>query len=364
MTVVAQARNGREAVEMFRRERPHVALIDLTMPELDGFDTAALLRARSRARKAVFVAHTATDRAELLTRPDVVFDFYVRKPATVDAFAAAIEFARNLGPDPPAHLPGTLGDVLYAKSKTLALEAEWVALVRSVAAGNPAALQALFERAHRPAFTLIARILADRESAEELTLDLFDDIWRRTDRYDAADGTVLGWIMNQARSHAIDRQRSEQRKKRGHRAVEELPAVTRAADSLNLLEPSATLQERLARRIAPETRGAAMRPWTRRRSEPEWGEVSPGIFCKLLATDPVRHRVSMLVRLLPGVEYPPHTQAEFEELHLLDGELWIDERKLHPGDYNRAEAPTGDKRVWSETGCTCVLTTSTLDILT
>jgi anti-sigma factor ChrR (cupin superfamily) len=71
----------------------------------------------------------------------------------------------------------------------------------------------------------------------------------------------------------------------------------------------------------------------------------------------------MLVRLLPGVAYPPHAHAEFEELHLLDGELWIDERKLHPGDYNRAQAPGGDKRVWSETGCTCVLITSTRDVL-
>jgi anti-sigma factor ChrR (cupin superfamily) len=87
------------------------------------------------------------------------------------------------------------------------------------------------------------------------------------------------------------------------------------------------------------------------------------VFCKLLATDTEKHRVSMLVRLLPGVEYPPHTHAEVEELHLLEGELRIDERKLHPGDYNRAEAPTGDRRVWSETGCTCVLITSTRDIL-
>jgi hypothetical protein len=52
-----------------------------------------------------------------------------------------------------------------------------------------------------------------------------------------------------------------------------------------------------------------------------------------------------------------------EELHLLDGELWIDERKLHAGDYNRAEPGTGDKRVWSETGCMCVLVTSTKDKL-
>jgi anti-sigma factor ChrR (cupin superfamily) len=131
----------------------------------------------------------------------------------------------------------------------------------------------------------------------------------------------------------------------------------------DVLRPPTALRERLARRIAADTGGEPVVPPVPRWSEPAWEEVAPGIFCKLLAADTERHRVSMLVRLLPNVEYPPHTHAGLEELHLLEGELWIDERKLLPGDYNRAEAPTGDKRVWSETGCTCVLVTSTQDIL-
>jgi anti-sigma factor ChrR (cupin superfamily) len=131
----------------------------------------------------------------------------------------------------------------------------------------------------------------------------------------------------------------------------------------DVLRPSPSLQERLAQRIADDTGGEPIlpppEPWT----EPQWEEVGPGILCKLLAEDGERHRVSMLVRLLPGAAYPPHDHAEMEELHLLDGELWIDDRKLYPGDYNRATAPSGDKRVWSETGCTCVLITSTRDVL-
>ena len=91
--------------------------------------------------------------------------------------------------------------------------------------------------------------------------------------------------------------------------------------------------------------------------------MAPGISCKLLATDTERDRVSMLVRLTPGTDYPPHSHAGVEELHLLDGELWIDDRKLYPGDYNRGEPGTWDKRVWSETGCTCVLLTSYFDVL-
>ncbi|MGQ0545721.1 MAG: cupin domain-containing protein [Betaproteobacteria bacterium] len=130
-----------------------------------------------------------------------------------------------------------------------------------------------------------------------------------------------------------------------------------------VLRPAPSLQERLARRIAGATGAAPVLPPKTSWREPDWEEVAPGIYCKLLATDTEKHVVSMLVRLLPGVEYPPHTHAGLEELHLLDGELWIDDRKLYPGDYNRAVAGTGDKRVWSETGCTCVLITSTENVL-
>jgi anti-sigma factor ChrR (cupin superfamily) len=131
----------------------------------------------------------------------------------------------------------------------------------------------------------------------------------------------------------------------------------------DVLRPPASLQERLAHRISMETGGAPVLPTTRQWSEPEWEEVAPGISCKLLATDTETHRVSMLVRLAPGVHYPAHSHAGVEELHLLDGELWIDDRKLYPGDYNRGEPGSSDQRVWSETGCTCVLMTSTRDVL-
>lgn len=131
----------------------------------------------------------------------------------------------------------------------------------------------------------------------------------------------------------------------------------------DVLRPSGALWGRLAERLALETGTdpvpAVSGEWT----EPPWKEVAPGISVKLLATDDVRHRVSMLVRLAPGAAYPPHTHAGVEELHLLDGELVIDERKLYPGDYNLGEPGAGDMLVWSETGCTCVLITSTRDAL-
>jgi hypothetical protein len=142
------------------------------------------------------------------------------------------------------------------------------------------------------------------------------------------------------------------------------PAVDRfTCWPTDVLRPTTSLQGRLARRIAEETGKPPVPPPMPRWSEPEWEQVAPGIQCKLLATDTGRHRVSMLVRLAPGASYPAHTHAGVEELHLLDGELWIDGRKLVPGDYNYGAPGAGDESVWSETGCTCVLVTSTKDIL-
>jgi anti-sigma factor RsiW len=131
----------------------------------------------------------------------------------------------------------------------------------------------------------------------------------------------------------------------------------------DVLRPSASLKARLARRIADEMGREPLSPPAPRRPDPEWEQVSPGIECKLLATDADRHLVSMLVRLAPGASYPAHTHAGVEELHLLEGELWIDRRKLIPGDYNYGAPEASDERVWSETGCTCILLTSTEDIL-
>jgi RNA polymerase sigma-70 factor (ECF subfamily) len=75
-------------------------------------------------------------------------------------------------------------------------------------------MYSLYEQTHRIVFTLIARITMNRETAEEVTLDVFYDVWRKASTYDPANGSVVGWIMNQARCRAIDRLRFDQRKKR------------------------------------------------------------------------------------------------------------------------------------------------------
>lgn len=125
---------------------------------------------------------------------------------------SAIQRPQGSGADPARK---TLGDLLYADpAHPRVSEDAWVALVHAMAAKDQRALRALYDRTHRLVFTFLARLLNDRESAEELTVDTFHAVWNRAANYDPAGGPVLGWIMNQARSRAIDRLRYEQRKKR------------------------------------------------------------------------------------------------------------------------------------------------------
>jgi RNA polymerase sigma-70 factor, ECF subfamily len=143
----------------------------------------------------------------------------------------------------------TLGDLLYADAtKSRVPESHWIDLVHRIAGGDQRALCALYERAHRLVFTLMVRMTNDRATAEELTVDVFHDVWRRASRYDPAGGPVVGWIMNQARSRAIDRLRFDQRKKRVNRDVDgppTAPAATDPQESLDVREQGRVVRQAL-----------------------------------------------------------------------------------------------------------------------
>jgi RNA polymerase sigma-70 factor (ECF subfamily) len=167
--------------------------------------------------------------------------------------STAREPNENLGESAPK----TLGDLLYAdKSKVRVSEKDWVALVQAIAEGDQIALHSLYEQTHRIVFTLIVRITNNRETAEEVTLDVFHDVWRRASSYDPAGGSVVGWLMNQARSRAIDRLRFEQRKKRVNNYPDEPSTATVAKDpqeACQLEEEGRLLRNALAV-LSPEER--------------------------------------------------------------------------------------------------------------
>lgn len=77
-------------------------------------------------------------------------------------------------------------------------------LIRLVAQSQEQALVQLYDRYHRLIFSLALAIVADRGTAEEITLDVFMRVWQKAGTYRAEQAKVRTWLTHIARHHAID----------------------------------------------------------------------------------------------------------------------------------------------------------------
>lgn len=93
---------------------------------------------------------------------------------------------------PDARSPGRRGE------PTLAM------LIASIAKGDERALEALYEETVGRLYGLALRIVRNRESAEEVTEDVFIQVWRSASSFDAARGAPLAWLLTICRSRALD----------------------------------------------------------------------------------------------------------------------------------------------------------------
>jgi two-component system cell cycle response regulator DivK len=89
---VLEASNGWQAVEIAVLDPPHLVLMDLRMPVLDGFETTCLMRERPSLRDIPIIAVTAYNSYEDLTdAEDVGITEYVSKPVDLDNLYELIE---------------------------------------------------------------------------------------------------------------------------------------------------------------------------------------------------------------------------------------------------------------------------------
>ncbi len=87
-------------------------------------------------------------------------------------------------------------------------------LMDAIAARDAEALSALYDRHAPGVMGVCLRILRDRAEAEEVTGDVFIEIWNRAERFDPTRGHPVAYLLSLARSRAIDRRRASVRRER------------------------------------------------------------------------------------------------------------------------------------------------------
>jgi RNA polymerase sigma-70 factor (ECF subfamily) len=66
----------------------------------------------------------------------------------------------------------------------------------------------LYDATARRVFGLVLRVVRDPAQAEEVTQEVFLEIWRTAGRYDPGRGSPLSWMLTIAHRKAVDRVRS------------------------------------------------------------------------------------------------------------------------------------------------------------
>lgn len=116
------------------------------------------------------------------------------------------------------------------KGSASAAEPDDAALLQQVSGGSQKALSLLFDRHGRTVFGIALRLVRDRETAEEITQDVFTSVWSKVHTYRADRSKVATWISRITRNRAIDelRRRSsrlDQRSLSWESATEDEPAA-------------------------------------------------------------------------------------------------------------------------------------------
>lgn len=83
-------------------------------------------------------------------------------------------------------------------------------LLERVAQGDQKAFAALYDEVSPRVFGLIKRLLRDHAQSEEVTQEVFLEIWQTATRFDPNKGGATTWILTMAHRRAVDRVRSSQ----------------------------------------------------------------------------------------------------------------------------------------------------------
>lgn len=87
----------------------------------------------------------------------------------------------------------------------------------------------------------------------------------------------------------------------------------------------------------------------------------PGTRIKLLSLDRRRDSATLLMQVDPGARYPAHHHTGGEDCYVISGEIIVAGRRLHAGDFHRAEPDSDHGELASATGAEVLLVVAAAD---
>ncbi len=100
-------------------------------------------------------------------------------------------------------------------------EAEWKGYLERMSTGDERALAAFYDETSTLVYGLALRMLGSVEDSEEVTLDVYNQVWRKAGTFNPGRGSLLSWLITITRSRALDRIRARTSRQRN---LEPLPA--------------------------------------------------------------------------------------------------------------------------------------------
>jgi RNA polymerase sigma-70 factor (ECF subfamily) len=83
-------------------------------------------------------------------------------------------------------------------------------LLSRVATGDQAAFADLYDELSGRVLGLVTRLLRDRAQSEEVTQEVFLEVWQQAARFDQSRGSAASWVLTMAHRRAVDRVRASQ----------------------------------------------------------------------------------------------------------------------------------------------------------
>lgn len=115
-------------------------------------------------------------------------------------------------------------------------------LLAAVATGDRYAFSQLYDRMQPRVLGLSLRVLRDMSQAEEVSQEVFLEVWQQAAQFDVERGSATGWILRKAHSRSVDRVRSSET-----RRARDLKIGVR-----DLMSPSEDILETVALKINSE----------------------------------------------------------------------------------------------------------------